>query len=76
MVTFKTGGIPELVTHKEDGYIATYGELDDLISGLELFLRDSTDCDIRKRSFEKVNLKFSLNRMLKEYLDLYDSLLQ
>ncbi len=39
VVSFNTGGIPELVEHKINGYIARYKDVDDLKSGLEYLLK-------------------------------------
>lgn len=34
VVGFRTGGIPEQVFHKKNGYLATMGDIDDIIAGI------------------------------------------
>ena len=40
VVTFNTGGIPELVQHKKTGHIAKYKDVDDLTKGINLLLNN------------------------------------
>lgn len=72
VVTFKTGGVPELVGHLETGYVAKYQDIQDLNSGLMMVL---TKDQLRKRmavnSRLKVMKKFTLNKMTGAYIDLY-----
>jgi glycosyltransferase involved in cell wall biosynthesis len=41
VVAFQTGGIPEIISHKKNGYLAKYEDLDDLVSGMRYYLRDA-----------------------------------
>ena len=74
VVTFKTGGIPELMAHKEDGYIAEYKNAKDLANGLELYLNNDMSLDKRMLLFYKIRDNYSLTRMVQEYHRVYDSL--
>ena len=75
VVTFKTGGIPEIVSHKENGYVAKYMDIDDLKKGLlyikNLSLKDSEA--MINRSIEKIAKNFSADEMVANYLSVYQS---
>jgi glycosyltransferase involved in cell wall biosynthesis/peptidoglycan/xylan/chitin deacetylase (PgdA/CDA1 family) len=74
VISFDTGGIPELVKHKETGYLADYNDLDGLVKGVEYFLNDpmqfkQAGINARRSVLEK----FTLEKMIKGYLDVYES---
>lgn len=76
VVSFKTGGIPELVQHMETGYLAEYKDAKDLLNGVNLFVKDEI---LRKRfAMKAVSLakeQFTLTKMVNEYINLYNVLL-
>ena len=75
VVTFNTGGIPELVKHQETGYIAKYKDIEDFINGINYFLKDELKLeDASIKSIERVRKNFTLDRMVKQYLNLYNEL--
>ncbi|MDP3792376.1 MAG: glycosyltransferase [bacterium] len=73
VVSFATGGIPELVDHQKTGYIARYKDADDLISGVRWMLsRSSTEyATMREAAIAKIHSGFTLDRMTEQYLELY-----
>jgi glycosyltransferase involved in cell wall biosynthesis len=75
IVTFETGGIPELVLHNETGYVAKYKDFNDLIFGFDFLYKN---IDIREtmstKAKRRVNEYFTIQRMCQEYQELYDSL--
>lgn len=75
IVTFNTGGIPELVIHNETGYIAKYKDFNDLCVGFELMLNN---IEIRKSMAEKsknrIRQHFTLDKMNTAYMQLYSKL--
>jgi glycosyltransferase involved in cell wall biosynthesis len=75
VLSFNTGGVPELIEHLEDGYIVPYRSEKALVSGLEKMLGDE---DLRFRlgenAIEKVHNQFNLETMSKAYMDLYQTL--
>jgi glycosyltransferase involved in cell wall biosynthesis len=66
VVTFQTWWVPEIVTHKKNGYIAQYKNYADLLSWFNWVLHNPLD---------KVTLdpKFTQEHMVKEYIQLYKS---
>lgn len=73
VLAFNTGGIPELVRHKQQGYIADYKNSSDLDNGLEwlLGLTPSQLADMYSSSRARAEEKFSLEKMVDNYLKLY-----
>ena len=77
VISFETGGIPELVIHQETGYIAKYGDYSDLKNGLEWLLADGDRRrELGNKGCERVNDFFTLEKMEANYLDLYRSILK
>jgi glycosyltransferase involved in cell wall biosynthesis len=73
VVSFNTGGIPELVEHRINGYIADYKDADDLKSGVE-YLLNLPFQEIEKMSqysIEKIKTGFTLEKMTDQYIELY-----
>lgn len=76
VVAFKTGGISEQITHKKDGYLADYKNLDSLLSGID-YLLDSQSrlVKIQTHARQKIVKSFSLDLMIKKYKNLYQQIL-
>ncbi len=75
LVAFKTGGIPEIIGHKETGYIAGYKDTQDLISGLKFCL--NTDLTtMSQKSAQKALASFSLDTMINKYIELYSKIIR
>lgn len=76
VVGFRTGGIPELIRHRHDGYLARYLDLDDLVAGIKFFYdfpgRLQTAGMTGRR---KVIASLTIKHMLNRYRALYDRLL-
>lgn len=77
VVSFGTGGIPELVEHEETGYIAKYRDADDLNYNLNRLIEADNQRieEIRKKSIDRVRQMFTLNLMIDKYLQLYNQVL-
>jgi glycosyltransferase involved in cell wall biosynthesis len=72
IISFKTGGVPELVTDGLNGFISKYKDEDSLLDCCAKML------DLSKEELEKMSNnaietsnKFDKNRMLEDYVDLY-----
>lgn len=77
VVSFATGGIPELVDHKMNGYIAEYKNTNDLKVGIEYLLNLSSQETekMRQYSINKIKAGFTIEKMVNQYLELYRKLL-
>jgi glycosyltransferase involved in cell wall biosynthesis/peptidoglycan/xylan/chitin deacetylase (PgdA/CDA1 family) len=74
VISFNTGGIPELVKHKETGYIARYKDITDLTGGIEFYLDNPALLEKASRQARRSVLKqFTLETMVKKYLELYEA---
>ena len=75
-VGFQVGGIPEMIDHKENGYVAAYKDAADLATGIDWVLNKA---DRKKLSFnarKKVEENYSEAVVAKQYIELYRSLLK
>ena len=76
VISFKTGGIPELVDHMQTGYIAQYRDVDDFVKGIITFIQDT---ELRSKSATAAahiaREKFTFSRMINDYVKLYKELL-
>lgn len=77
VVTNATDALPEIVSHKETGYIAKYNDISDMKNGLEyiLSLPESEYNKMSLASRVRIEKYFSSDRMYDEYLKLYSQLL-
>ena len=76
IVTFETGGVPEIVENNKTGFIVEYKNGEMLTSALEKLLEDN---DLREKMAEnaiEASKKFSSERMALEYMQLYEELLK
>lgn len=77
IVSFDTGGIPELVEHKVSGYIAKYKNPNDLKNGIEYLLNlpNQESEQMRQYSTEKIKTGFTAEKMANGYINLYNHVL-
>lgn len=75
VVAFATGGIPEVLTHQETGYLAARRSSDELARGMRYFL-DHEDLRQRvgKAARENVLAWYGEQRMVDEYTALYEEI--
>jgi glycosyltransferase involved in cell wall biosynthesis len=75
-VAFNIGGMPDMIDHKENGYLAEPFNTDDLATGIGLILKSE---DYRQqlslKARAKVEQAFSLEKQAKGYADLVDRVL-
>ncbi|MBC8014605.1 MAG: glycosyltransferase [Sporomusaceae bacterium] len=77
VVAFAVGGTPEIVVHKEMGYLAKRGDSNELARGIEYFLENENACQragvaARKRAVEM----FSHRSMVDHYIHLYEEMIR
>lgn len=78
IVSFDVGGVKEAVTHKENGYIATYRDTKSLIEGMDYILNLSNDeiKNISESSIKKIQNNFTKDLMVGGYIKLYEELIE
>jgi glycosyltransferase involved in cell wall biosynthesis len=77
IVAFDVGGVKEVVTHLENGYIGAYRNSNDLLEGLAwvFTLPDTVRTELSERSSAKIQAHYDTTQMTTAYVDLYHSLL-
>lgn len=59
VAAFATGGIIDIIDHKENGYLAKYGDASDLADGVAWVLKSRDSQDLPKKSRQKIVERFS-----------------
>ena len=76
VVTFETGGVPEIVENNKTGSVVEYKNGEMLTSALEKLLDDDKLREKMSANAVQESKKFSSERMSLEYLKLYEELLK
>jgi len=75
-VGFATGGIPEMIDHKLNGYIADLKSASSLAEGIEWVLNNNTDDKLSENARQKVMDNYSENVVTAQYNKLYELMLE
>ena len=73
-VGFDVGGIPEMIEHKNNGYLAQYKSAEDLAKGIHWTLFESDYQSLTHNSRQKVLDNYSEKVVAKKYKSVYESL--
>jgi glycosyltransferase involved in cell wall biosynthesis len=73
VVAFNSGGIPEMIDHRQNGYLAQYKNTDDLVKGI-LWIKGLSHEELGKSGREKVLNKYHPEKISQAYKELYLSL--
>ena len=78
VVTYNTDALPEIVSHKEVGYVAEYENIESAKAGIEYILNLSkNDYNLMsKKARERIVSNFFCEKMYEEYLTLYKKILE
>ncbi len=76
VVAFGIGGVPEMVKHKEMGYLADKGDANSLAAGIYDTLLQADRLSYRARARQKVLDKYAEAHVAQQYIDLYKTLLR
>lgn len=68
-VGFRVGGIPEMIDHGKNGYVAEYCNAEDLAKGIETVLFDEAATEYGKACIAKVAECYSEESVVKRYLE-------
>lgn len=75
-VGFNVGGIPEMIDHKENGYLAEYMSADDLARGIYWTLFEADRKKLSENARKKAVDNYSEAVVAKRYTDLYEDILK
>lgn len=71
-VGFDVGGIPEMIDHKQNGYIATYKDAEDLAKGLIWALEEADMEQLSANARKKAEENYSESIIAERYLEIYN----
>ena len=71
-VGFNVGGIPEMIDHLHNGYVAQYKSAEDFANGLHWTLIDSEYAILSEQAVRKVASSYSERIVAKKYIDIYN----
>ncbi len=75
-VSFNVGGIPDLIDHKVNGYIAKYKDTADLAEGIMYVYNENQNNRLGKAGREKVMNCFDNEIVAKRYIEMYHNILK
>ncbi|GAB3993570.1 glycosyltransferase family 4 protein [Spirosoma daeguense] len=75
VVGFRTGGIPEMIDHKENGYLADIKSAQQLADGLAFILMHENPDSLRKNARQSAENRFAEAVVAKQHIDLYELLM-
>ncbi|WP_259017128.1 glycosyltransferase family 4 protein [Emticicia fluvialis] len=73
-VGFEVGGIPEMIEHKQTGFLATYKSAESLAEGINWVLFEADTQTLASKAREKVLANYSQEVVKEQYLKVYKSL--
>jgi glycosyltransferase involved in cell wall biosynthesis len=71
-VGFRTGGIPEMIAHGENGYVAHYKDAADLAQGIWWALRNDVHAELSLNARQKVLDEYAQEKVAQRYLEIYE----
>lgn len=71
-VGFNVGGIPEMISHKTNGYVAEYKSVDDLAQGMRWVLDEADYSEISNRAVADVVKNYSQRSVAMKYIEVYN----
>jgi glycosyltransferase involved in cell wall biosynthesis len=74
-VGFNVGGIPEMIDHRKNGYVAQYKDAKDLATGIEWVLDNAEKLHLAEACIEKVKANYAEAIVAEKYISLYSDLL-
>lgn len=72
-VGFHIGGIPEMIGHKENGYVAQYQDAEDLAKGIAWTIENEKG--LSDKAIDKVKSNYANSIVAQQYTELYKNLL-
>ncbi len=76
VISYNTGGIPELVEHLKTGYVAKYIDVNDFSKGINTFIENKSLRDkAGQRARTTVEKHFTKDKMVELYFNIYNELL-
>ena len=75
VAAFNTGGIPDLIDHGQNGFMAEFESATDLAKGIDELLNSATANELSAAARNKVLRDFNNDKVAGQYIQLYQSIL-
>ena len=73
-VGFNVGGIPEMIDHLHNGYVADYKSAEDFANGIHWALSESEYKALSEEACRKVSSSYSESAIAKKYIEVYNKI--
>lgn len=70
-VGFRIGGIPEMIDHLENGYVAQYRSAEDLAKGIRYVLENEDYDNLSRQAHHKAASRYAEDTVARQYIELY-----
>ncbi|WP_345247084.1 glycosyltransferase family 4 protein [Nibrella saemangeumensis] len=74
VIGFRTGGIPEMIEHRQNGYLAAVGSAEELADGMHWLLTSADSAQLREQARQTAEKRFSEAVVAQQFTELYTSL--
>ena len=74
VVAFNIGGMPDMISHKQNGYLAEPYETEDLASGIEWVLEKSSPTQLSQNARQFIENECTLRIQAERYKNIYESM--
>ncbi len=75
VVAFNIGGIPDIIDHKKNGYLARSKDINDFAKGMLWCLDPKNNSFLSANAIQKIDSIFSPEKVAKQFYDYYQSIL-
>lgn len=75
-VGFNVGGIPEMIDHLHNGYVAEYKSAEDFANGIYWALSEGEYQSLSEEARRKVTSSYSESSIAKKYIEIYNKLIR
>ena len=76
VVAFEMGGLPDMISNDENGFLAEYRDPSSLANGINYFFQNRHQMEMfSDRARQKAETEFSVKKVAKQYADLYQEML-
>lgn len=74
VISFPTGTLPDIVTHRKNGYLCREASVSELVSGMEWIMEHSAEFDsAKKQALEDYRARFTLESLALATLEFYQT---
>jgi glycosyltransferase involved in cell wall biosynthesis len=74
-VGFRVGGIPEMIDHQQNGYVAKFKDVDDLAYGIHWVLSEADAQALSQQAIHHVTVNYSQTSVAMRYIEVYNQVM-